>query len=402
MKRRRPRERVGPAGELLLRRALDLVRRARGLARLMAREEGFPLPGEDVFQARLGISFSAGKDLEAARALLAAWKEAFQARAFREEGPVPGRIYCFRCGSFHCSHSAPRDPREVFAGYSPTGRPDWVDFVAWCIDRREAGVEDLLQDRSRVVAFVQAGRDLHKDQLGVFGGEDPNYRILGQVTAGFFRAPGREEGRFALTVQVLLLRGRDGGPLLSLNPLCRYEGILEGDPALREILAGAGKALDLLSMQVAGLERSRSSIDPEEKVLPLLRRLARDLEHDSLDRVRRTGHGRKRARQRVRPTESAYPEARKAQDEGILVDTLEGTIIVLGANNRVHVFTRDARHVTSFHMGGDMVQRRIRRRRWRGADPAERGAFRGALRAREGRGKAGEGEGGEGTGGGER
>ena len=168
-----------------------------------------------------------------------------------------------------------------------------------------------------------------------------------------------------------------------LNPLCARSG-LEGDPALREILGRTRKSLELLSLRIAGMERKGSPADPEEMALPLLRALARDMEHESLGRARRTGHGRRRARQGERPTETAYPEARKAQDEEILVDTLEGTVIVLGSRNRVHVFTRDARHVTSFHMAGDLVQRRIHRRRWRGADPAERGAFRGALRARRG------------------
>ena len=386
LKRSASPERARAGGDVLLKRALDLVRRARGLARLMAREEGIRLPGEDVLHAPLGLSFSADRDEQAARAFLVGLKEGLRSLVFQDEGPASGKAYCFRCGSFHCAHAAPRDPREVFAGYSPTGRPNWLDFVAWCIDRREERVEALLQDRGRVIALVQEGRSLHREQLGVFGGDDPEYRILGQVTAGLFTRAGGGRGTppFALTVQVVRLKTPGGGSRLVLNTLSRRQG-LEDDPPLGEILAGTRKSLELLSLQIAGMERAGSPADPEEKVLPLLRSLARDLEHESLGRARRTDHGRRRAREGERPTEAAYPEARKAQDEGILVDTLEGTIIVLGSRNRVHVFTRDARHVTSFHMAADMVQRRLHRRRWRDADPAERGAFRGALRAREGR-----------------
>ncbi len=369
--------------EALRRRALDLVRRARGLARLLARVEGLGLPREEILHAPLGFSLSAGRDEQAARALLVGLREGLQSLAFREETLLPGKVFCFRCGSLHCAHASPRDPREVFTGYSPTGRPKWLDFVSWCIDRREARVESLLQDRNRVIALVQGGGDLHKDQLGVFGGEDPAYRILGQVTAGFFSRPGREGGGppFALTVQALRLRDSRGEPRLVLNSLSAGTGP-EEDPALREILGRTRKSLELVSLRIAGMEKSGSRADPEEMILPLLRALARDMEHESLGRARRTNHGRRRARQGERPTEAAYPEARKAQDEEILVDTLEGTVVVLGARNRVHVFTRDARHVTSFHMAGDLVRKRIHRRRWRGADPAERGAFRGALRAR--------------------
>ena len=393
MRSRRPG--AGPrAGEAeIRRRALDLVRRARGLARLAAAREGVPLPGGLLLHTPLEISLSPDGDAAAARALLEGLQEGIRALALQEEAPLPGRAFCFRCGSSRCAHSAPRDPREVFAGYAPTGEPQWLDLVAWCLDRREGRVESLLRDRGRVTALVQDGRDLHKDQLSVFGGKDPNYRILGQVTAGFFFGGAKGEGApSAATFQVLRLRDSRGEPRLMLNVLAGGAPP-EEDPALGEILGRARKSLELLSLRIAGMEKAGRGEDPEEKVLPLLRALARDLEHESLGRSRRTDHGRKRARQGERPTESAYPEARRAPDENLLVDALEGTIVVLGGRNRVHVFTRDARHVTSFHLAGDQVRRRIQRRRWREADPAERGAFRGALRSRQGAPTPGEEEG---------
>src|SRR5690606_23451145 len=68
-------------------------------------------------------------------------------------------------------------------------------------------------------------------------------------------------------------------------------------------------------------------------------------------------------------------------DGSLLWDDKEGTVVVLGTHGRVHVFTPDARHVTSLNLNRGAVQARLNSHRWRQTEPPERGEFRMQLRA---------------------
>ena len=57
-------------------------------------------------------------------------------------------------------------------------------------------------------------------------------------------------------------------------------------------------------------------------------------------------------------------------------------VVVLGPRGRIHVFSPDARHVTSVMMQGSAVFRRRQQHRWRPAEPGERGEFRIRLKQR--------------------
>jgi hypothetical protein len=59
----------------------------------------------------------------------------------------------------------------------------------------------------------------------------------------------------------------------------------------------------------------------------------------------------------------------------------------VGPKHRAHVFTPDAKHVTSVVMNTVNVQKRLQQGRWRPADPEERGEFRLQLKARFSRGE---------------
>ncbi|MGE4618686.1 MAG: hypothetical protein AAEJ04_02640, partial [Planctomycetota bacterium] len=48
----------------------------------------------------------------------------------------------------------------------------------------------------------------------------------------------------------------------------------------------------------------------------------------------------------------------------LYVDRKESTIVVLGKQGRIHVFTVNGRHVTSAIYGREAIQRRIARNRW--------------------------------------
>ena len=95
-----------------------------------------------------------------------------------------GALHCFKCGSTTCDHAAPPGPLSVFAGYDPMGLPEWRDFAQTLIERRDERVGSLFERSARVVAAVQAGRDLRARQLATFGRATTTYSILGQVTAG--------------------------------------------------------------------------------------------------------------------------------------------------------------------------------------------------------------------------
>ncbi|MDA0935144.1 MAG: hypothetical protein O3C51_16985, partial [Planctomycetota bacterium] len=97
---------------------------------------------------------------------------------------------------------------------------------------------------------------------------------------------------------------------------------------------------------------------------------------------RRTEHATQRVDERVRPTAKAWDDAREAGDDRILRDDEQGTIVVVGPKNRLHVFSPEAMHVTSFVLTGGQVQKRRGEGRWHLAEPEERGEFRLALRRR--------------------
>ena len=54
----------------------------------------------------------------------------------------------------------------------------------------------------------------------------------------------------------------------------------------------------------------------------------------------------------------------------------KNTVCVIGPKGRVHVFTPEAKHVTSVNMQRSAIERRRQQGRWRMAEPEERGEFR--------------------------
>lgn len=356
--------------------ALDLVRAARGLACRLGEQKGLAAEPGAIVDAVLRISMQPAQDAEMAGLLLDSIASALEALA-RESGPGGG-VHCYRCDSSRCLHSRPREARQVFGGYDPVGRPRWVDLLSYCLDRKDGRVEGLLAGGARVVAVVEAGSSLHREQLQPFGGADPFYRILGQVAAGPF--PPRGPGGAAVTFQVVRLGVPGRRARLRLDALSFREELLREEPALADILREARKLLGLLALRLEGLALAGPGADPEHAVVPFLRALARDLESHARGALRRTGHALARVRQSMRPTEKAFPDARTAPDEKLLVDSQEGTLVVLGPRNRVHVFTPQGRQITSLRLSAEAIAGRQRSGRWRRAEAEERGDFRRGLR----------------------
>lgn len=285
----------------------------------------------------------------------------------------------------------PAEPREVFDGYSSTGRPQFTDFVTMAIERKDDGIDELLNGEDRIVTHVSLGRVLRTQQLPEWGGTSPVFRILGQVDAGLYPVV---NGPHKAAFSFQLLRGvtLEGKPRLRLHPVGAVDVRDLADSSVAEILRRFQQTLDAESLRLAGQvarktedangDASSVEVDEEEFVLPLLQDLAKRLAGRAKRRGRRTEHAVQRADEGQRPTPKASSDANEADDEHILEDDSEGTIVILGPRGRVHVYTRDARHITSIMMTGSNVQKRRQEGRWRAADPGARGEFRIALRRR--------------------
>jgi hypothetical protein len=109
--------------------------------------------------------------------------------------------------------------------------------------------------------------------------------------------------------------------------------------------------------------RASSLPDTASLVADILQGLARKLEKVGRQRGRRTAHAEEH-RIKNRPTSKAWQDAFGAAEGSVLWDKHERTFVVLGPRNRVHVFSRQGRHVTSLLLASEAVRSRKRRKRW--------------------------------------
>ncbi len=300
---------------------------------------------------------------------------------------VPGSVYCYFSESADAESSRPAEPRHVFDGYTSTGRPQFTDFVTMAIERKDDGIDALLDGQDVVVTHVSLGRVLRTAQLAEFGKSSPVYKILGQVDAGLYPVV---NGPHKAAFSFQLLRGStlEGKPRLRVHSVSAVDLTDLADPSVAEILRRFQQRLDAESLRLAAKESKGTTEEEEEEfVLPLLQELAKRLSGRAKRQGRRTEHAVQRADEGQRPTTKASADAAAADDEHILEDDVEGTIVILGPKGRVHVYSRDGKHVTSFMMTGGNVQKRRQEGRWRASEPAARGEFRIQLRKRLDAGK---------------
>ncbi|MDA0374573.1 MAG: hypothetical protein O2865_12370 [Planctomycetota bacterium] len=299
-----------------------------------------------------------------------------------EQALRPGSAFCYFSQSASAPTARPQKFREVFDGYSSTGRPVFSDFVTLSIERRDTGIDDLVDGQEVIVTHVSMGRVLRTQQLHEFGAESGVYRILGQVDAGLYPLLGSDQ-KAAFSFQLLRGTTLDGSPRFRLHWVGGAEVRDIADPAVGSILKRFQLRLERESLRFAGLHNQGGAApDEEEFVLPLLQELAKRLSGRARRAGRRTEHATQRVDERVRPTAKAWDDAREAGDDRILRDDEQGTIVVVGPKNRLHVFSPEAMHVTSFVLTGGQVQKRRGEGRWHLAEPEERGEFRLALRRR--------------------
>ncbi len=323
----------------------------------------------------------------------------------------PGRVLCIRCSSADCEHAAPECSRQVFAGYGATGIPRFEDFGQWLLERRHPGIDRLYRRPPRLVTAIVSGAELTGQLLAAFRERRLDYRVHGQVAAGWFPVPGRRDvprapgagqgqrslgggqemgGAIALTFQVLSSawkgrRGRHGRRRLGLN-------ILGSGPAgepLTEVydrlaqVPWAG-AVRWSQQALDSIERSQGqkSATPERlssRIEGVLNGIARRLEHYRRSRDRRTGHAQKHHKEGSRPTRMALRDLTRAGHDGVLYDIRRKTLVVLGDKGRAHVWSAAGKLVTSIRYSSDSIEKKKNLEIWRQATAEEIAALRRAV-----------------------
>ena len=233
----------------------------------------------------------------------------------------------------------------------------------------------MLAGEEIVLTHVTMGRVLRTQQLAEFGGNSPVFKILGQVNAGLFPVLG-EAGRCAFSFQLLRGKTLEGRVRLRLHPVGAVDPMDLADPALMQILSRFQRKLDTEALRLEGTAQERRG----------RRRGVRAAAAAGLRPPAAEPHAQRRPTHAARPRAQrgwpapdlakAYPDAGEASDSAILWDVDQSTVVVLGPKGRVHVFTPQAKHVTSVVMQRPAIDRRRQQGRWRLAEPEERGEFR--------------------------
>ena len=307
----------------------------------------------------------------------------------------PGRVFCLRCSAADCEHSAPESSRQVFAGYGPTGIPAFQDFGQWLLERQHPEIDRLYRRPPLLVTDLASGVDLDAQLLGAFRDRRLDYRIHGQVAAGWFPVPAAD-GKpdvLALTFQVISSAhgGRRKRPGRRVESGHRRLGlnILGAGPAgepLADLTGRLGSipwagAVRWGQQALGSIERfqGRKSATPERlsgRVEGVLNGIARRLGQQRRARDRRTGHAQKRHTEGDRPTRMAVEDLARAGAESLFYDTRYDTLIVLGEKGRVHVFNGEGKLVTSIRYPPDSIGRKKKQGRWRPATAEEIAALR--------------------------
>lgn len=303
-----------------------------------------------------------------------------------------GHVYCFECGSSLCDHSTPQASREVFDGYSQTGRPVWRDFGQILLARKDEQVEQLYQERPRLCTLILDTAQLRARQLSIFGRDSKTYAILGQLSAGYFFLEDwdpriHEDDRFALSWQVVESRNAGGTPELHLNSL----GAIPGRPTLDELRADARfqwihRAVAQARNQLSrGRTQNRHSGQvPSNHACPTscLKSLASTLHQGQRQQERRTRHAQER-RAVQRPVHKAMDDVVHAPAERFFMDLKHHSVVVLGPRSRCHIFAHNGKHITSFTIAQDAVRMRMRKKRWQELDTHQRKDFLARFHAHE-------------------
>ncbi len=284
-----------------------------------------------------------------------------------------GRVFCLRCENSICEHSLPPSPRDVFTGYGQTGRPEWKPFDTLLSERKDPRAGLLYEAKRPLLSLAQSGTEVYQRLLPGFEEPQRRYRVLAQLSTGFFLPVGVEPADpMALTAQIVLTAEGGAREVIGVN-VVGYSAT-RGKVAEETVCPGLPEALVPLRREIESMGRkSRKTVVVrtgialerlEQRCLRLIRVACRDLEHRQRSDGRRTQHAKKRARQGDRPTSKALDDARQADDDQILEDKKQNTIVVLGQRGRAHFFSKAGKHVTSVVFEGRVIRQRMQQKRW--------------------------------------
>ncbi|MDA8018216.1 MAG: hypothetical protein MPN21_12285 [Thermoanaerobaculia bacterium] len=329
----------------------------------------------------------------------------------------PGHVISLRQGSSVGEDTAPPDARYVFAGWSPSGVPRFLDFAQLLLERQHEEQHRLYQKPPGLLTFYQDREDLRRELLPAFASSEPTLdggetaaavgaiEIHGQTVAGWFRVPRTDgnEAVLALTLQAVsvgvpgrtarrydlnvLGTGPDG------EPLSEVVARLEGAPPWKAATDWAQKALRSLGhgrgenqrrsrrknsdrkkgdpKKVDGGRREGIETKNEERIRGILGGLARRLEQRHRARRRRTVHAQERHDSGDRPTRMALRDLARAGVDEVFVDQRRDTMVVVGERGRAHVFNGLGKLVTSIRYTPESIERKRRQDIWRPASPNE-------------------------------
>ena len=287
----------------------------------------------------------------------------------------PGRAWCFRCKDAACEHAAPRDSREVLAGYGPTGTPSWAEFGQWALDRKHPEVDRLYADPPGLIGIVQRAGETDRRMLPAF--REGRFRPLAQATVGYWSFadhPADGRGALALTFQVAATPRSGRGWRLGLNTIGRAPG---GEPLdrlwERRTDLPWRKAVNWAqaALRSVATDGSRNRKRVEDRVDGILEGFVRRLLREERARCRRTRHASERHLSRSRPTGLAVKDARETPVERWLMDVRQGTWVVLGDRGRTHFFNEDGKLVSSVRYRRDAIDRKRRAGAWKPAAAAD-------------------------------
>lgn len=309
-------------------------------------------------------------------------QEAVQALLHHNSVFQPGRVLCLRCETSTCEHAAPTDSRQVFAGWGKTGIPRFVDFGQWLLERRDPRVDLLYREPSPLVVTVVPEADLVGGLIEVFRQREGSYRVHGQVTAGWYRAPDPSgvagvRQPLAVSLQVVSSRSRRLRQRFGVNVI----GVGPGGEPLEHLYDRIGQvpwseavrwAQSALSGIEAKLERSQMPKEfLEQRLDGIVQGMARRLEKDWRGKERRTAHGQQRHAEGDRPTRMALTDLARAKPENLLFDTRRETLVVVGDRGRAHVFNLAGKLVTSVRYNPASIEKRRQTGIWRPAAAEE-------------------------------
>ena len=302
----------------------------------------------------------------------------------------PGRVYCHRIHTAHSADALPRTPTSVFAGYSSTGMPEWKEFHQFVLDAGDERIHSLFASTPGVISIVTQGRVLKSRMITSLGKSSRSYNILGQVASGYhlFEDEAIRE-RLAVTLQMVECRAPGGLFGLQLNVIgVTSRGELAADIVARQAIPAIWRACQAGRREAQKIERAvrllpaDAPAERRNKILghipAVLTRMGEMLEQAGRQAARRTRHATVR-KDEMRPVQCALDDATRAADAAIYVDEVNETRVVRGPRNRIHVFSANGRHVTTFTLRAEQIDMRIRTKYWRLAEPGEIEQFRQSL-----------------------